>query len=337
MKKRGFFLLIAGGLIFCFGQKTESPFLNKVLRRIKVDYYESYYLDLLAQWVVTERGAFTGATHIEDAIAVGVNGIIAGHSETEDLEAVYARRELERELQEGKIDSITQEMISQRVDERINKTIRVAHQRLLKTVIVCLGESAEEKESGSSREVVERRLLRRINGLSAQEMKKTIIAYEPKWAITGSGRGETASPEYVETMHSFIRERIARLYGEGIAHQVKIIYGGSVSVKNPQALQNTITLAESENIDGFLVGSASTDPEQFLAIIEILERIGKEKNKNFYLGANWKLYIENPNKVVQIFEHLIQKIKSLNISHLEIGIAPNIAYIQMLLPLVLNN
>lgn len=337
MKKKGFFLLIAGGLIFCFEQKTESLFLNKVSRRIKVGYYESYYVDLLAQWVVTDRGAFTGATHIEDAIAAGVNGIIAGHSETEDLEAVYAKRELERELQEGKIDSITPEMISQRVDERINKTVRVAHQHLLKTVIVCIGESAEEKENGISREVVESRLLRRINGLTAREMKKTIIAYEPKWAITGSGSGETASPEYAEAMHSFIRKTIARLYGEEIANQVKIIYGGSVSVKNHQAVQNTITLAESENIDGFLVGSASREPEQFLAIIEVLERIGKEKNKNFYLGANWKLYIENPDKVVQIFEQLIQKIKSLNLSHLEIGIAPNIAFIQRLLPLVLNN
>ena len=138
-------------------------------------------------------------------------------------------------------------------DEIVNKKIFAALRNDL-LPIVCVGERLEERENGSTHAVLHRQLSQGLLGLSAEEMKKIVIAYEPVWAI---GTGKTATPEIAEDACAYVRAELETLFGKETAEAVRIQYGGSVNPKNVEALM------AQPDIDGALIGGASLDPDQF--------------------------------------------------------------------------
>lgn len=138
-------------------------------------------------------------------------------------------------------------------DETVNKKVFAALRNDL-LPIVCVGERLEERENGTTHEVLHRQLSLGFAGLSAEQMKKIVIAYEPIWAI---GTGKTATPEIAEEACGYIRSELGTLFGKEVAESVRIQYGGSVNPKNVEALM------AQPDIDGALIGGASLDPDQF--------------------------------------------------------------------------
>lgn len=177
-----------------------------------------------------EKGAFTGeisAIMLRDA---GCEYVILGHSE---------RRQHFKET-----------------DELINKKIETALKNRLK-VILCIGETLEQRESNETRAIIKFQLENCLRGISKEEMKNIVIAYEPVWAI---GTGNTAAPEQAEEAHGFIRELLKKLYNEKSSNETRILYGGSVKPENAKEL------LAMKNIDGALVGGASLEPKSFAEI-----------------------------------------------------------------------
>jgi triosephosphate isomerase len=127
------------------------------------------------------------------------------------------------------------------------------------TPIVCLGERLEERESNRMEEVLAQQFDGGLAPLTADLFAKIVIAYEPVWAI---GTGKTATPAIAAETHRFIREKVARKFGDEQAAATRILYGGSVKPDNVRSL-----MAEEE-IDGALVGGASLDPSSFAAIVK---------------------------------------------------------------------
>lgn len=178
-----------------------------------------------------EQGAFTGEvspTMIQDA---GGTAAIIGHSE---------RREIFGET-----------------DELINKRVRGAL-RFGLMIILCVGETLEEREAGRTFILLEEQLRGGLAGVAASDLKNVVIAYEPVWAI---GTGKTASKEQAQEAHAFIRSVLEQIYEKNIAEQTRILYGGSVKPANVDEL-----MAQSD-IDGALVGGAALDAESFGRII----------------------------------------------------------------------
>lgn len=178
-----------------------------------------------------EFGAFTGETSPRVLETTGVSYVILGHSE---------RRQMFSET-----------------DEAVNKKVHAALNHEL-TPIVCVGESLDIREEGSTNEWVKAQVEKAFVGIAPEQMVKIIIAYEPIWAI---GTGKTASKEQAEETILAIRNVVKSLFGESIAEKVRILYGGSVKPSNIDEL-----LAQP-NIDGALVGGASLDPADFLALV----------------------------------------------------------------------
>ena len=179
-----------------------------------------------------DKGAFTGEVSPVMLKDIGVSHVVLGHSE---------RREYFAET-----------------DETVNKKVHAAFNHDL-TPIVCVGESLEQREANETMDHVETQVKKAIEGLSAEQVAKTIIAYEPIWAI---GTGKTASNEQANEVCSHIRNVIKHVVSEDVAEQVVIQYGGSVNPENIGDL-----LAQSD-IDGGLVGGASLEPESFLKLVE---------------------------------------------------------------------
>lgn len=179
-----------------------------------------------------DSGAFTGEVSASMLISVGCEYVILGHSE---------RRNIFGEN-----------------DEMINKKIKKALSVGLKPIF-CVGELLEERENGSTNEVVKRQILRGLKGILDDEMKKIIIAYEPVWAI---GTGKTASPAQAQAVHEFIRDLIEIEYSLETANDVTIQYGGSVKPENAKEL------ISQKDIDGALVGGACLKADSFLGIIK---------------------------------------------------------------------
>jgi len=176
-------------------------------------------------------GAFTGEISGEMILDAGCRYCIIGHSE---------RRRLFGED-----------------DAFINaKVIAALNYGLLP--IFCIGETLEEREAGTTLEVLTKQLKEGLNKVSTDDIGKIALAYEPVWAI---GTGKTATPGQAQEIHLFIRNLLSEMYGEKEAQGISIIYGGSVTAANIGSL-----MAERE-INGALVGSASLDPASFLAII----------------------------------------------------------------------
>lgn len=179
-----------------------------------------------------EKGAFTGevsASLIKDA---GASYVIIGHSE---------RRQFFHET-----------------DETVNKKTKAALKAGL-TPIVCVGELLAERESGQTFQVIEKQLKGSLAGLSKDEISRVIIAYEPVWAI---GTGKVASPEQAQEVHTFVRREVSGVFGQDIAQNIRILYGGSVKADNISQLMN------QPDIDGSLVGGASLEADAFAAIVK---------------------------------------------------------------------
>lgn len=178
-----------------------------------------------------ESGAYTGEVAPAMLKDLGVNTVILGHSE---------RRTYYKES-----------------DEFINAKVLLAIKNEM-DVVLCVGETLEEREAGKLEEVLSTQLEKGLKDVKAEDMARITIAYEPVWAI---GTGRTATPEDADAAHAFIRAFVEKLYSPDIAENLIIQYGGSVNASNVKALM------AKENIDGALVGGASLSVEKFLPII----------------------------------------------------------------------
>ncbi len=179
-----------------------------------------------------ESGAFTGEISTGMLTELGVEYVVIGHSE---------RRQYFGET-----------------DETVNKRTKAALAAGLKP-IVCVGELLWERECNITEEVIARQIKLDLFDVSAEDVKKTIIAYEPVWAI---GTGKNATAEQAEEVCAFIRATLAKLYGQETADAVTIQYGGSMNEKNCDEL------VAKENVDGGLIGGASLVAEKFAAIVK---------------------------------------------------------------------
>jgi triosephosphate isomerase len=146
-------------------------------------------------------------------------------------------------------------------DKIVNDKVHLALKHGLKP-IVCLGENLPQHKNHRTFAVVSSQLKHCLQNVPADKMPCIVIAYEPRWAISGGDKNhKPATPYDAELTHGFIRHRIAKLYGEGIAADIRIIYGGSVKP------ENIACFMEKDDVDGALVGTASLDIESFKAII----------------------------------------------------------------------
>ena len=179
-----------------------------------------------------KEGAYTGEISAGMLVAVGCTHVIIGHSE---------RRQYFGET-----------------DDTVNRKLKAALAAGL-TPIVCVGEVLQERESGLTEEVICRQCLRGLSGISGEEARRLVIAYEPVWAI---GTGKTATAQIAAEAHVVIRAEAANALGKAVADGMRILYGGSVKPENAKAL-----MSEAE-IDGALVGGASLDPKSFAAIVK---------------------------------------------------------------------
>ena len=178
-----------------------------------------------------KSGAFTGEISAEMLTSMGVQYVIIGHSE---------RRTYFGET-----------------DETVNQRVRAALDAGLK-VILCVGEVKSQRLAGITDEVVGMQTKLDLAGVTADELKNVIIAYEPVWAI---GTGLTATPAQAEETCGAIRAVLAKLYGEAAANGVTIQYGGSMNAGN------AAELLSQPNVDGGLIGGASLKPNDFATIV----------------------------------------------------------------------
>ena len=179
-----------------------------------------------------EKGAYTGEVSAEMVKSTGAQYVILGHSE---------RREYYKET-----------------PEILKEKVLLAQKNDLK-VIFCIGESLEEREAGKQNEVVKAELEGSVFNLSEEDFRKVVIAYEPIWAI---GTGKTATAEQAEEIHAYIRSIIAEKYGQAVADDTTILYGGSCKASNAPEL------FAKPDIDGGLIGGASLKAADFKGIID---------------------------------------------------------------------
>ena len=139
----------------------------------------------------------------------------------------------------------------------MNKKVKAALANELKPII-CVGETLEQRENGTAEEVITKQTMLALEGLSKDEMENVILAYEPIWAI---GTGKTATSEDANNSIKWVRNKVQELYGEEVADQVIILYGGSVKAENAKELFSTT------DIDGGLVGGASLKVDEFSKIV----------------------------------------------------------------------
>ena len=177
-----------------------------------------------------ENGAWTGEISSSMLIDLGVRYVIAGHSE--------------RRNSMGETDAMVNA-----------KTHRALSEGL--TPIVCVGELLEQREQGRTAEVIQTQFAGSLADVSAEQIERVVIAYEPVWAI---GTGKVASPEQAEEVHADLRRLLAERYNHEIADKVRILYGGSVKPDNASQLLG------QPNVDGALVGGASLKAADFLGI-----------------------------------------------------------------------
>jgi len=182
-------------------------------------------------------GAFTGEVSAEMLESAGCEYVIIGHSE---------RRQYFGET-------------NQTINQKIKHTLTTGL-----TSIVCFGETLQQRQEGLTKQVVKIQLEEGLEGFTAANMQRIVLAYEPVWAI---GTGVTATPEQAEEVHEFIRELIREMFIPQTSESLHILYGGSA---NPE---NIKTLLSQNNIDGGLIGGASLKLESFTEMIKIAEEI----------------------------------------------------------------
>jgi len=179
-----------------------------------------------------ESGAYTGETSAAMLASMAIPYVIIGHSE---------RRQYFGE--DGKL-------LATKVDKALSHNI---------TPIFCCGEPLEIREAGTHETLVRKQIEESLFHLSADALKKVVIAYEPVWAI---GTGKTATSQQAQDMHAVIRKQIATKYSEDVAQSVSIIYGGSVKPDNAKEIFSC------PDVDGALVGGASLKASDFISIIK---------------------------------------------------------------------
>jgi triosephosphate isomerase len=179
----------------------------------------------------TKEGAYTGEVLASMLRDVGAKYVIVGHSE---------RRQSYAET-----------------DAQVNRKVLAGIASGL-TVMMCVGETLDQREQGSAETVVSQQLTAGLSGLTASDLDRIIVAYEPVWAI---GTGRTATPEQAQEMHAFIRRVFAERHSTAAAEALRILYGGSVKPDNITGLM------KQADIDGALVGGASLQAEGFAEIV----------------------------------------------------------------------
>jgi triosephosphate isomerase (TIM) len=177
-----------------------------------------------------ESGAYTGEISASMLTDIGIDTVILGHSE--------------RRAYFFESDAI----LAEKVNTALKNKLRI---------IFCFGEELKERKENTHFALVESQLKNGLFHLTAQDWKNIVLAYEPVWAI---GTGETASPEQAQEMHAFIRQIIAAQYGNDLAEEVTILYGGSVKPDNAKEIFG------KKDVDGGLIGGASLNATDFLAI-----------------------------------------------------------------------
>ena len=179
-----------------------------------------------------KSGAFTGEISADMLVDLGVEYVVVGHSE---------RRQYFAET-----------------DETVNKRARAALAAGLKPII-CVGESLVQREQGVTEELIRMQVKIALGGMTAEDLKNVIIAYEPIWAI---GTGKTATSDQAEEVCAAIRKVVGELYGDAAAQGLTVQYGGSM---NPG---NAAELLSKKNVDGGLIGGASLKADQFAVIVD---------------------------------------------------------------------
>lgn len=178
-----------------------------------------------------EMGAYTGEVSVQQVSSMNIDYTIIGHSE---------RREYFNET-----------------DEVVRRKIELALRQDKLKIILCIGETLEERENNKTNEVLERQLTSGLKDLNNDDVKRIIIAYEPVWAI---GTGKVPTNLEIEETIAFIKDIVKNLCG----YSAMVLYGGSVND------QNIANLNEISNVDGYLVGGASNKVEKFNKIIEVV-------------------------------------------------------------------
>ncbi|WCO02449.1 triose-phosphate isomerase [Psychroserpens ponticola] len=179
----------------------------------------------------SKNGAYTGEISAEMLKSIGIQTVILGHSE---------RRAYFNE---------TDESLAKKVDAALANDMRT---------IFCFGEELADRKSGNHEAVVESQIKNALFHLEASAFKHIVLAYEPVWAI---GTGETASPEQAQDMHAFIRKTLESKYGNSVADDMTILYGGSVKPGNAKEIFS------KPDVDGGLIGGAALKAEDFYAIV----------------------------------------------------------------------
>ena len=190
-------------------------------------------IEVIAQNVHSEkRGAYTGEISAEMLKSIGVNTVIIGHSE---------RRKYFNET-----------------DTILSKKVKAALENSL-NVIFCIGEELSDRESENHFEIIKNQITTALIDLNNDKIKNIVIAYEPVWAI---GTGMTANNHQIQEMHEFIRELIEKKFGNEIADNILILYGGSVKPNNAKEIFSL------NDVDGGLIGGASLNFSDFHSIIK---------------------------------------------------------------------
>lgn len=210
------------------------PFPYLIMAKEKVANLKNYHI--AAQNCYSKKaGAYTGEVSVDMLNSINISHCIIGHSE---------RREYFSE---------SNQMLAEKLDLLLAANI---------TPIFCCGEPLDIREAGKQNEFVEKQLQESLFHLSAEELKKIIIAYEPIWAI---GTGKTATTEQAQEIHAYLRSVLAGKYGEEVANEIPILYGGSVKANNAKELFSC------PDVDGGLVGGASLVAVDFAEIIKALQ------------------------------------------------------------------
>jgi len=179
-----------------------------------------------------KKGAFTGEIAPDMIVDAGCKYALVGHSE---------RRQYFSET-----------------DETVNKRIKATFAVGI-TPVACIGEMLAERENGTTFKVIDTQVKNGLSGLTPEQAKILVIAYEPVWAI---GTGKTATPQQAEEVHAYIRKLYSQIYGEPAAAAIRILYGGSVKP------DNVAEIMKQPNVDGALVGGASLEIESFTKLVK---------------------------------------------------------------------
>lgn len=210
------------------------PFPYLAMAVNKVSGYEGY--EVAAQNCYHKvAGAYTGEVSVDMLYSTGIRNCVVGHSE---------RREYFHE---------TNHDLAEKVSLLLMQQI---------TPLFCCGEPLDIREAGSQNSYVEKQLAESLFHLTPEQVAGVVIAYEPIWAI---GTGKTASTEQAQEMHAFIRSVMAGRYGEAVAAEIPVLYGGSVKPSNAKELFS------ARDVDGGLVGGASLVAQDFIRIIQSLK------------------------------------------------------------------